>query len=133
MMTMRRTMMTRRSKPETTPADTNGDPELNPLVDISMGITIPGPQEYSSIRCDVRFSNINVAHDIEPQIQRCVEVARQVADAGVAPQLAEQVANASGFSVEGLGLNKAFEDFKDRMTKWASKINKHVDFDPRKE
>lgn len=106
------------------------DPELNPLVDISMGITIPGPQDYSSIRCDVRFSNINVAHDIEPQIERCTEVARQVAE-GVATQLGEQIANSSGLNIEGLGLNKAFNDFKERMTSWAKEINKLTGFDPK--
>lgn len=122
--------MTKKTEP--VPSGVNGDPELNPLVDIAMGITIPGPQDYSSIRCDVRFSNINVAYDIDAQIEKCTEIARQVAS-GVEKQLAEQVANASGFNIEGLGLNKAFNDFKERMTTWAKKINEHVSFDPKKE
>jgi len=105
------------------------DPQLNPLVDVSMGITIPGPQDYSSIRCDVRFSNINVAFDIEPQIEKCTEIARQVAE-GVEKQLAEQVSNASGLNIEGLGLGKAFRDFKTRMTNWAKEINKLTGFVP---
>jgi len=89
--------------------------EVNPLVSVHVGITIPGPQEYSSIRTDCEFRNINVLHDIEPQLERCLEVAKQVYVA-VEKQLAEQAANASTLAVEGLGLASRFDEFE-RFTK----------------
>jgi len=90
-----------------------GDAELdvNPLVSVHIGITIPGPQEYSSIRTDVTFQNVNVLADIEPQLERCLEVAKQVYGA-TEQQLAEQAANASTLGIEGMGLAGRFDDFE---------------------
>lgn len=99
--------------------------EPNPLVSMHMGITIPGPQDYSSIRVDVDFRDINTAYDIEPQLEKCAAIARQVAE-GVAVSLAEQVATASGLNVEGLGLAAKFEDFKKRMTAWGKTVNEKI-------
>ncbi len=91
--------------------DDGGLGDVNPLVSVHVGVTIPGPQEYSSVRVDTTFGNISVLHDIEPQLERCVEVAKQVY-AAAEQQLAEQAANASTLGIEGMGLTGRFEDFE---------------------
>lgn len=103
----------------------------NPLVSIHMGITIPGPQDYSSIRVDVEYKDINTEFDIQPQLDKCAEVARQVAS-GVETSLAEQVATASGLNIEGLGLATKFDEFKRRMTDWGKRVNEAIGLDKEK-
>lgn len=84
--------------------------EVNPLISVHIGITIPGPQEYSSIRTDVEFRNINALFDIEPQLEKCTEVAKQTY-AAVEKQLAEQAANISTLGIEG------GSDFEERLAR----------------
>lgn len=87
--------------------------EVNPLISVHIGITIPGPKEYSSVRTDVEFRNINALFDIEPQLEKCVEVAKQVY-AAAEGQLAEQAANISTLGIEG---GSGFEERLARLDK----------------
>ena len=83
-------------------------------ITVHLGLTLPGPQEYSSIRADVDLAEIDVDGDVEQQLAKCLEVVEKVADkAEVA--LAQRVSNASNLNVEGVGLAAEFADFRSKL------------------
>lgn len=77
---------------------------------IKNGLTLPGPQDFSSFRSDVAFE-VDTEGNIEEQIKECVEVAERVSVASE-QALAQQAANLTGLSFEGLGIASAFKKFR---------------------
>ena len=96
-----------------------------PEVTIHLGLTLPGPEQYSSVRADIEFGKIDTDGDVEAQIEQCTKITQQVAEAAES-SLAQNFANTSNLNVEGVGLAGEFETFRDKMRKWAKEVTKDL-------
>lgn len=97
-----------------------------PKVTLHLGLTMPGPEQYSSIRADVDFGEIDTDGDVEAQIKRCAEVLEEVA-VQAETSLAQQVSNSSGLSVSGVGLGAELKDFRTKLREWAGKVDTRLE------
>jgi len=92
-----------------------------PRISVHLGVTIPGEREYTSLRPDVTFSDIDTEGDVETQLSDCLAVYERVEQ--VAEKvLAQGLANTSGLSIEGLGLGAAFAAYKEKMKAWQENV-----------
>ena len=85
-----------------------------PFVTLHLGITIPGSQEYSSVRVDAEYVHIDTEGDVPAQIVRCREVADEL-ESALEEDVAKKAANASGLSIEGMGVAGDLKSFQERM------------------
>jgi len=96
-----------------------------PKVSIKAGVTVPGLQEYSSVRADVDFSDIDPAGDVAAQFELCLKVLES-AEGYLDRGLAQQVANTSGLSIEGMGVATALKELKDKLSPWAKGVTADI-------
>lgn len=97
-----------------------------PKVSVKLGITMPGPQEYSSFRADFAISDIDVDGDVEGQLADALRIGDRAsieAEAG----LAQQAANLSGLNLEGVGVGAQFSEFKEKFGKAWSRLKETVE------
>lgn len=94
-------------------------------VTIRAGITLPGPKEYSSIRSDVEFVDIDPDGDLKAQFESGVKAIEE-AEGYVDKALAQQVSNLSGLSLEGLGVATALKELKDKLNPWAKGLTADI-------
>ena len=87
-------------------------------VTIRAGLTLPGSKEYSSIRSDVEFVDIDPNGDLKAQFESGVKAAAE-AEEYIDKALAQQVSNQSGLSLEGLGVATELKKLKDKLNPWA--------------
>ena len=103
-------------------AKTHFDP---PRVTLHLGVTLPGAQQFSSVRADVEVSNLEVGPEFEADLERALALV-SLASPSVQEALAQRVADASGLAVEGVGLAAEFSLFKERLTRWQSNVVEEV-------
>lgn len=85
-----------------------------PKVSVKLGLTLPGPEQYSSFRADFGISEIDTEGDVEQQLKDALAAgdrAAVVAEAG----LAQQASNVSGITLEGVGVGQAFGEFRKKF------------------
>ncbi len=85
-----------------------------PKISVKLGITMPGPEEFSSLRADFSIADIDPDEDVEEQLKKALEVGDDItasAEAG----LAQQISNLSGMTVNGVGVGQAFADFREKF------------------
>ncbi len=87
-------------------------------ITIRAGLTLPGPKEYSSIRSDVEFVDVDLDGDLRAQFESGVKAIEE-AEKHVDKALAQQVSNLSGLSLEGLGVATELKKLKDKLNPWA--------------
>ena len=92
-----------------------------PKISIKTGVTIPGQKDYSSLRAEVEFSEIETAENVQAQIEECVTAIEQVTPEAE-KTLAQQLSNLSGLSIEGVGIVTQFEEFKGKVRNWAQEM-----------
>lgn len=92
-----------------------------PKISIKAGITLPGQKDYSSLRAEVEFAEIETDGDIKTQIEECVVAIEQTTPAAE-ETLAQQLSNLSGLDIEGVGIATKFEEFKGKVRNWAQEM-----------
>ena len=58
-----------------------------PKISVKLGLTLPGPEQYSSFRADFGISDVDTDGDVEAQLEMALEVGSKVAiqaEAGLA-------------------------------------------------
>lgn len=97
-----------------------------PTISVSSKLTLPVPnQDFGSFSQEIGFWGIDVEGDVEAQVAACVAAIDPAASAAQ-ERLAQEAANLSGITLEGLGLSKEFTNFKDRMTNILNRVVKEV-------
>ena len=94
-------------------------------ITIRAGLTLPGPKEYSSIRSDVEFVDVDLDGDLKAQFEAGVKAIEQ-AEEHVDKALAQQVSNQSGLSLEGLGVATELAKLKDKLNPWAKGLTADI-------
>ena len=94
-------------------------------ITIRAGLTLPGPKEYSSIRSDVEFVDVDLDGDLKAQFESGVKAIEE-AEEHVDKALAQQVANLSGLSLEGLGVATELQKLKDKLNPWAKGLTADI-------
>ncbi len=94
-------------------------------VTIRAGLTLPGPKEYSSIRSDVEFVDVDLDGDLKAQFESGVKAIEE-AEEHVDKALAQQVSNLSGLSLEGLGVATELQKLKDKLNPWAKGLTADI-------
>lgn len=92
-----------------------------PKISIKSGITLPGQKDYSSLRAEVEFAEIETDGDVKTQIEECVTAIEQTTPAAE-KTLAQQLSNLSGLNIEGVGIITQFEEFKSKVRDWAQEM-----------
>ena len=82
-----------------------------PRVSFKAGLTIPGPQQYSSLKPEIEISDIDADGDVDAQIAAALAALAKVYEVGE-QQLAQEAANMGGLAIEGLGLATELKEFK---------------------
>lgn len=102
-----------------------------PKISVKLGITLPGPQQYSSFRADFGISDLDTDGDVEAQLEAALEAGEKAsvqAEAG----LAQQAANVSGITLEGVGVGQAFADFREKFQPaWKKLVEKVKELEER--
>ena len=80
-------------------------------VNVKLGLTLPGQEQYSSFRADFGISEIDTEGDVEQQLKDALEAGDQATVAAEAG-LAQQASNLSGLTLEGVGLGEQFAKFR---------------------
>lgn len=97
-----------------------------PKIDVEIGVSLKLPNvDYGMIKPTVRFSDIDTDGDLEAQIKACVAAIGPIAE-GVEQALAQEAANASGLSIEGLGLAGEFTAFRDNSNAVTKKLIEQI-------
>ena len=94
-------------------------------VTIHHGITLPGPSEYSSVRTDVTFTDIDPEGDVVEQIESCIAALTPM-DERAQEVLGDQATNLTGLNFEGIGLGLKFETFAKKMRAWAKGVDDNI-------
>ncbi|KKK82220.1 hypothetical protein LCGC14_2805560 [marine sediment metagenome] len=94
-------------------------------VTIRAGLTLPGPKEYSSIRSDVEFVDVDLDGDLKAQFEGGVKAIEE-AEEYIDKSLAQQTANISGLSLEGLGVATELKKLKDKLNPWAKGLTADI-------
>jgi hypothetical protein len=98
-----------------------------PGVTIHIGLSFPGRKEFTNYRADVTFTDIDVDGDIEEQCEACVKAADTVT-VFAEGALAQEAANASGFEIDGVGVE--FAEFREKFAKsWGKLVDRVNDLD----
>lgn len=75
-----------------------------PKISVKEGITLPIPnQQYSSVRPEIGFYDIDTDGDVDAQLAACRAAAEKVA-AAVEDDVAQEAANLTGLNFEGRGV-----------------------------
>ena len=82
-----------------------------PKIGLKLGLTIPGPQQYSSLKPEIEISDIDADGDVDAQIAAALAALAKLYEAGE-QQLAQEAANMGGLAIEGLGLATELKEFK---------------------
>lgn len=95
-------------------------------VSVTLAGTFPivAGNNYLNIKPSVSFDEIDTEEELGPQLEKARIVALAVA-AEVEATLAQAMANASGLSVEGLGLSNDFRALEDKVNKIADTVRSH--------
>lgn len=96
-----------------------------PKISVHLGVTLPGPSQYSSFRADVEFYDIDTDSNLEEQISACSETAVKVTESAE-QSLAQQASNLSGLGIEGLGFGEQLKELQKRLKKWADGVDKRI-------
>ena len=97
-----------------------------PKISIKLGITIPGQKDYSSLRAETEFSEIDTEGDIKAQVEECLSAIEQTTQPAE-EVLAQQISNLSGLSIEGVGIATKFENTMSRLRKSWDELVERVD------
>ena len=93
-----------------------------PKISMHLGITLPIPgKEYSSLRQDIEFNEIDTSGDIKAQLEECIN-AVLLASEPMDKTLSTIMTNSSGLDFAGAGLTTQFELFKEQTTRNLRKI-----------
>lgn len=84
-------------------------------VSVKLGLTLPGPQEYSSFRADFAIGEIDTEGDVEAQIKEALQAGEDAAIAAEAG-LASTASNVSGLTLEGVGVGEQFNKFREKFS-----------------
>ena len=92
-----------------------------PKISVHLGVTLPIPgQDYSSLRVDVQFDDIDPERDVQEQLDTCEKLVLQTTEVAERALL-QQATNMSGVSLDG-GLAKKVE----RLTSVVQRIIEHI-------
>ena len=94
-------------------------------VTVHRGVTIAPKNTYHSFRADITLSDIDTEGDVDKQIKDSLIVAAELSSAIEEP-LAQDVADVSGLSIEGMGLTKKYEQFILNDSAWKASVVKEV-------
>ena len=108
-------------------------------VTVHRGVTIAPKNTYHSFRADITLSDIDTEGDVDKQIKDSLVVAAELSSALEEP-LAQDAADVSALSIEGMGLTKQYNQFivddkawKKSVVAEVKKLQKLVDeFGPKK-
>lgn len=98
-----------------------------PKISIKLGVTIPGQKEYSSLRAETEFSEIDTDGDIKAQVEECLAAIEQ-ATQSAEEVLAQQISNLSGLNIEGVGIATKFENTMSRLRKSWDELVSRIEF-----
>ena len=84
-------------------------------VELSLTVKIPN-QEFGMFKVATWFGDIDADGDVEAQVAKLSEAFETVAQ-GAEKALAQEAANVSGLSVEGLGLAGEFAEYREYTQK----------------
>lgn len=83
-------------------------------VSVKLGLTLPGPQEYSSFRADFAITDIDTEGDVEAQLKEALQAGEDAAITAEAG-LASTASNVSGLTLEGVGVGEQFTKFREKF------------------
>lgn len=96
-------------------------------VDVHLGITTPGPQEFSSVRADFTIHGVPIDLDDE-ELEDTLAKATKTGDAvavHVEAGVAQEISNSTGLTVEGAGVGQEFKEFKEKFSPaWKTLIDR---------
>lgn len=98
---------------------------------VSIGLTVPSRDvEYANFRPFASFKDIDVEGDVEAQARACLDAMERVSPL-LEQGVARLAADASGLAVEGLGLSREFEAFRERvgetLRRIVAEVKRHKD------
>ncbi len=94
-------------------------------VTVHRGVTIAPKNTYHSFRADITISDIDSDGDVDHQIEEALAVHSQVSEA-IAEPLAQDAADVSALSIEGMGITKQFDKFLKEDKAWKESVVKEV-------
>ncbi|MEK0326847.1 MAG: hypothetical protein QQN63_14210 [Nitrosopumilus sp.] len=90
-------------------------------VTVHRGVTISPKDTFHSYRADITIADIDTEGNVEEQIEEALEVHTLMSDAIEEP-LAQDAANVSALSIEGMGISKQFAKFLVNDKAWKKSV-----------